>query len=74
MLRCRDIVDQSSEFLDREMSLSRRMQYRIHLFMCHHCRRFTRQFRASVAMTKRLPKAPVSQAQVDAVRQQVDSL
>lgn len=70
MLKCRDIVEQASDYLDQDMSLRQRMNYRLHLFMCHHCRRFTRQFSAGVVMLKRLPnKTPDANKIVEIQRQ-----
>lgn len=74
MLKCRHIVDQSSDYLGHEMSFGKRLEFRMHLLMCHHCRRFIRQFRAAVRMTRRLPKTPVSQEQINVVLHQIDTL
>ena len=56
MLSCKEIVEQASDYLEQEMSPWRRLQYRMHLFMCRHCRRFTSQFAAGVSMLRRLPQ------------------
>lgn len=45
MLRCKDVVERASRYIDGEMSWSRRLGMRLHLMMCIHCRRFMRQFR-----------------------------
>ena len=74
MLSCRQIVEQSSQYLDHEMSFSHRLHYRIHLLMCRHCRRFTQQFKAAAAMTKQLETAPVTADQIDAMKQRIDRL
>ncbi len=72
MLSCRQIVDQASDYLEHDVSFSQRLQFRIHLLMCHHCRRFIRQFSAAMQMTRCLSKTPVSQAQIDAVLHRID--
>lgn len=75
MLSCREVVEQASEYLDQEMSWRRRLQYRVHLLMCHHCRRFTRQFAAGVTMLSRLSKrSDDHQAQIHKIQQQLESL
>ena len=75
MLKCKDIVDQASDYLDHEMPFGRRMQYRMHLFICRHCRNFSRQFDASVAMLKRLPtRQQKHRAGIDSVKQKIDNL
>ncbi|MEH6650952.1 MAG: zf-HC2 domain-containing protein [Motiliproteus sp.] len=74
MLKCRDIAEQASEYLEHEMTFSQRLQYRTHLFMCRHCRRFNRQFAAAVAMTRRLPQGESSTTQIDAIKQRLEEL
>mgnify|MGYP000891849126 CR=1 FL=1 len=74
MLKCHQIVDQSSDYLEHDMSFRQRLQFRMHLLMCHNCRRFIRQFKAAIQMTKSLSKATVSQAQLDVVRRRIEAL
>lgn len=74
MLKCREIVAHSSAYLEHEMPLGRRLQYRMHLLVCHHCRRFIRQFRAAIKMTRQLSGPAVSSAQIEAVSSRIDSL
>lgn len=74
MLKCKDIAAQASEYLEHEMSFGRRLQYRTHLLMCHHCRRFNRQFAAAVAMTRRLPLRKGSAKQIDAIKKRLEEL
>ncbi|MFT6914430.1 MAG: putative anti-sigma-YlaC factor YlaD [Motiliproteus sp.] len=74
MLKCREIVAQSSTYLGHELPFGRRLQYRMHLLMCHHCRRFIRQFGAAIKMTRQLSEPAVSAAQVEAVIGKVDRL
>ena len=45
MLRCKDVAERASRYVDGEMSWSQRLGMRLHLMMCLHCRRFMRQFR-----------------------------
>ncbi len=73
MLKCSDVVEQASDYLEHELTFQRRFQYRAHLFICRHCRLFSRQFSAAVAMTRRLPEPPVSQHVIDRVKRQLDS-
>ena len=62
MLSCKQLVAHSSEFLDGQLSLRKRMSVRLHLAMCEHCRRFIKQMRLSQAVLQQLPrgKAPNS--------------
>ncbi|MGG5872204.1 anti-sigma factor family protein [Pseudomonas peli] len=65
MLSCKELVAHSSEFLDGQLGLRRRMSVRLHLAMCQHCRRFIRQMRLSQAVLRQLP--PGQSAELDAL-------
>lgn len=43
MFKCQDVSRLISESLDRKMTLQERMGIRMHLMMCHLCRRHKRQ-------------------------------
>lgn len=74
MLSCREVVEQASDFHDQQMNWRQRLQYRLHLLMCHHCRRFTRQFVAGVAMLAHLPRPNNNQPQIEKTLQRLDAL
>tara|TARA_R110000751_G_scaffold125176_1_gene226699 strand:+ start:167 stop:424 length:258 start_codon:yes stop_codon:yes gene_type:complete len=61
MLTCRDLVAQSSDLLDGELSLRQRISMRVHLAICFRCRRFIRQLRVSQRVIRQLPDAPVAE-------------
>lgn len=65
MLSCKELVAQSSDFLDGQMNLRRRLAVRMHLAMCHNCRRFIKQMRLSQAVLRRLPQG--QSAELDAL-------
>ncbi len=65
MLSCKELVAQSSDFLDRQMSLRTRLAVRMHLAMCHNCRRFIKQMRLSQAVLRKLPQG--QSAELDAL-------
>jgi predicted anti-sigma-YlaC factor YlaD len=50
MLTCRDLSQQADTYLDKELSLWQRLRTRLHLSMCHGCRRFMDQVRATRAL------------------------
>lgn len=65
MLSCKELVAQSSDFLDGQMSLRTRLAVRLHLAMCHNCRRFIKQMRLSQAVLRKLPQG--QSAELDAL-------
>ena len=63
MLSCKQLVAHSSEFLDGQLGLRKRMSVRLHLAMSEHCRRFIKQMRLSQAVLRQLP--PGQSAELD---------
>ncbi len=71
MLKCRDIERMSGQLQDDELNWRQRMSTRMHLMMCHHCRRFVRQFTA----IKKLAELSVTeQATDDEVQSVMDKI
>ncbi len=58
MLSCREITEQASAYLDRDLPLSGRLQFRLHLFMCRHCRRFMDQLSTTIKLTPMIEEPP----------------
>lgn len=46
MLSCREVVDSADQLLDGALNRRQRLAMKMHLLMCHHCRRYVRQLRA----------------------------
>jgi len=74
MLKCRQIAEQASQYIDGELSLWGRMQYRTHLMMCHHCRLFVHNFKAGIAMLDRLHREKTPQDKVERICGHVRSI
>jgi anti-sigma factor RsiW len=70
MFRCKDIAERASAYVSREMSPWERVRYHLHLFICHDCRNFIAQFRATLGAL-RGRKSPADPAVVE---QQVATL
>ena len=45
MLKCREVSEQMSEYIDGEVTPLQRGRLAFHLLMCGHCRRFFHQMR-----------------------------
>jgi predicted anti-sigma-YlaC factor YlaD len=54
MLRCRDIADLSSDYVNGDLTWSRRFAVRLHLTICRFCRRYVRQMRETVRLLRGL--------------------
>ena len=68
MLNCKELVAQSSDFLDGQLSLRHRLAVRTHLAMCVRCRRFIRQLKLTQAVLRQLPEAVVPELDALAAR------
>ena len=69
MLTCKQLVENSSDYLDARLSLRGRLSVRMHLAMCFRCRRFIRQMKLSQAVIQRMPEAPI--AELDALAEKL---
>lgn len=72
MLSCKELVAQSSDYLDVQLSLRQRLAIRAHLAMCRNCRRFIRQMRLSQLVLRRLPQG--QNAELDVLAQRLAEL
>lgn len=58
MFRCKDIAEHASRYVGRQLSFVERVQFRVHLFICHDCRHFIAQFRLSLAALRNFKQRP----------------
>ncbi|MFI8479558.1 zf-HC2 domain-containing protein [Pseudomonas sp. NPDC078700] len=56
MLSCKELVANSSDYLDKRLSLSRGLEVRLHLTICVNCRRFIKQMKISQAVYRKMPQ------------------
>ncbi|NRB37436.1 MAG: anti-sigma factor [Pseudomonadales bacterium] len=71
MLKCKDIAEQSSEFVDQQFSMKQKAAYFFHLLMCGQCRRYIQQFRLMIKQSKNLQQKPISDETAEKILQQV---
>lgn len=69
MLNCRDVMEHASDYLDKTLTWRQRMGIWLHLQICHHCRRYVRQFRMIIVALTRMPTPEITE---EAMRQHVD--
>jgi anti-sigma factor ChrR (cupin superfamily) len=62
MLGCQQLTELSTEYLEGSLPFWRRMQIRVHLGICKHCRNYLAQVRSTIHALQRLPRAEPSDA------------
>jgi predicted anti-sigma-YlaC factor YlaD len=67
MLSCRQLTEQSTDYLERHLGFWGRSRVRVHLFVCLHCRRYLKQIEQTVGMLKELPRERPSPSLTEAV-------
>ncbi|MBL8593700.1 MAG: zf-HC2 domain-containing protein [Devosia sp.] len=59
MLKCREVSELASRYVDHDLGMMTRAQIRLHLMMCKHCTRYVRQLRQTVALLSEIaPREP----------------
>jgi len=66
MLKCREIVELSSDFLDKELSLRQRLMMRMHITVCRKCSKFMKQLELTIAYFKAWSFQPEIDADMEA--------
>lgn len=56
MLSCKEITEHASDYLDKHLPLHKQLNMKLHIFMCHHCRRYLAQLRTTIGVVKLKPK------------------
>lgn len=65
MLNCRHATEKASALLDGELTRAERWSLRLHLMICHNCRRYLAQLRLTVRAVRRLAVSPEAAIGVD---------
>ena len=73
MLKCRDIADHSSDYLDSNLSLNRRLSIRFHLVMCGHCRRYLRYLHAVTEALSKIDQHVAHETQIEKIMARIDA-
>lgn len=73
MLKCKDVVEKADALVDgTPMSWRERLAMRLHLLMCHHCRRYVRQLRALVTTLRRTEAPRNNDEEVERILQDLN--
>ncbi len=52
MLKCKDVAERASHYIDPNLPWHKKLGWYMHLMMCHNCRRFVKQFRLTIRTVK----------------------
>ena len=73
MLKCKEVVEKADALVDgTPLHWRDRVALRLHLLMCHHCRRYVRQLGALVTSLHKPAAPPASDEQVDRIMRNLD--
>lgn len=67
MLKCRDVLEQADAYLEQQLSGWQRLQFKLHLLLCRHCRRYIKnlQLTQQVSQQMRLSQTSLSETELD---------
>jgi Putative zinc-finger len=54
MLKCKDVGENASSYVDNTLTWREKLSWYMHLAICHHCRRFIRQLRMTITFSHAL--------------------
>lgn len=72
MLKCRDVAQQASDYIESERPWYRKLGWYMHLFMCKHCRKFVRHLKLTVHTTRKILKLKANDEQVHSVMKSIE--
>lgn len=55
MLTCREITEGANQYVEGELAWWAKLQFRMHLFMCRHCRRYMDQMESTIRLLRNPP-------------------
>lgn len=58
MLSCKEVTELATAYMERDLSFWKRLEFRMHVAMCQHCRAFMDQVKKTVDVLSRLPREP----------------
>lgn len=72
MLSCKELVENSSDYLDKNMTLGRKLQVALHLLICGKCREFVRHMKVSIDMFQNMQEDnTLTDEEADAITRRV---
>ncbi len=71
MLKCKEVTEQASDYIDHNLSWRQRLSVVVHLFICHYCRRFIRHLRITRNFGQRRPSPVANDDEVASVMEKI---
>jgi len=59
MLRCQDVAEQTSDYVDGTLTWRRRVAIWLHMMLCDACHRYMRQMRATIGLLRTMGEHPL---------------
>lgn len=78
MLKCRQVSEQASDYIDRQQTPMQRAGFLLHLLMCGHCRAFiqqlkiTREYGKKIASESDFLNQPASEQQLKSTLEAIE--
>ena len=74
-MKCKEISELGSAYIDGEVSFLQKLEMKLHLLMCQHCRRYISQMTALVYKLRQFGSSPsVSINELDQIATSLSSL
>ncbi len=54
MLTCKDINEMAGDYLSGDLTVMKRISFKLHLMVCKHCNRYVSQLKIALASLKRM--------------------
>lgn len=71
MLKCRDVAQQASDYIESERPWYRKFGWYMHLFMCKHCRRFVSQLKLTIRSSRQILNLTTGESEVQNVMKNI---
>ncbi len=64
MLKCNEIANLASDYLDKNLSWKESFSVKMHIFMCVHCRRFIRHLLSTIYIVQGMERQLASSGEI----------
>lgn len=71
MLKCKDIAERTSDYLNIDTPWYCKLGWYMHIFMCGPCRRFVNHFKLSVKVSSTMAQQQIPKSEAEEISNQV---